>query len=158
MKLSDFDFQLPPELIAQHPVADRPASRLLHVRADGLADLGFRDLPSLLSPGDLLVMNDTRVIRARLLGEKADTGGAVEALVERITDEREAIAQLRASKTARPGTRLRFGAALATVTGRHDEFFTLVFDDPVLDVLEREGRLPLPPYIEHAPVAGDDER
>ena len=158
MRLSDFDFELPPELIAQHPVPDRSGSRLLHVRADGLDDRAFRDLPGLLSPGDLLVMNDTRVIRARLLGEKASTGGAVEALIERVTGEREAIAQLRASKSARPGTRLRFGSAEATVTGRHEEFFLLSFDEPVLEALEREGRLPLPPYIEHTPDAQDDTR
>ncbi len=158
MRLSDFDFELPAELIAQHPLAERPGSRLLRVRPDGLDDLGFRDLPSLLSPGDLLVMNDTQVIRARLLGRKERTGGAVEALVERITDERRAIAQLRASKPARPGTRLRFGSAAATVGGRIDEFFVLDFEEPVLEVLEREGRLPLPPYIGHAAAAADDER
>lgn len=158
MRLSDFDFHLPAELIAQHPVAARTGSRLLHVRAEDFADLAFRELPGLLAPGDLLVMNDTRVLRARLLGEKAGTGGAVEALVERITGERSAVAQLRASKTARPGTVLQFGSARATVTGRHDEFFLLEFDEPVLDALEREGRLPLPPYIEHSAGADDDER
>ena len=158
MRLSDFDFLLPPELIAQHPVAARTSSRLLHVRGDGLADLAFRDLPGLLAPGDLLVMNDTRVLKARLLGEKAATGGAVEALVERITGERSAVAQLRASKTARPGAVLRFGSARATVTGRLEEFFLLEFDEPVLEALEREGRLPLPPYIEHAAGGDDDER
>jgi S-adenosylmethionine:tRNA ribosyltransferase-isomerase len=158
MRLSDFDFHLPAELIAQHPIAARTGSRLLQVRSDGFADLAFRELAGLLAPGDLLVMNDTRVLKARLLGEKDATGGAVEALVERITGERSAVAQLRASKTARPGTVLRFGSARATVTGRHDEFFLLEFDEPVLDALEREGRLPLPPYIDHAAGADDDER
>ena len=158
MRLSDFDFQLPDELVAQHPAPDRAASRLLRVGADRLDDLAFRDLPGLLRAGDLLVMNDTRVLRARLIGLKADTGGQVEALVERVTSEREAVSQLRASKTPRPGTRLRFGRAEATVTGRLDEFFTLTFDEPVFEVLEREGRLPLPPYIAHAPGADDDER
>lgn len=158
MRLSDFDFALPDELVAQHPAPDRAASRLLRVGTDRLEDLAFRDLPALVRAGDLLVMNDTRVIRARLLGSKADTGGQVEALVERVTAECEVVAQLRASKTPRPGTRLRFGAAQATVTGRLEEFFTLRFDEPVFEVLEREGRLPLPPYITHAPDADDDER
>ncbi|MEN9317080.1 MAG: hypothetical protein RIS35_3473 [Pseudomonadota bacterium] len=158
MRLSDFDFDLPDELVAQHPTPDRAASRLLRVADERLDDLKFRDLPGLLEPGDLLVMNDTRVIRARLLGEKADTGGQVEALVERMTSEHEAVSQLRASKTPRPGTRLRFGAATATVTGRLGEFFALRFDEPVFEVLEREGRLPLPPYITHAPGEDDDER
>jgi len=158
MRLSDFDFDLPDALIAQHPAPDRAASRLLRVGADTLEDLAFRDLPGLLRAGDLLVMNDTRVIKARLLGHKAGSGGAVEALVERVIDAHEALAQLRASKTARPGTRLRFGAAEAVVTGRHDAFFVLRFDAPVLEVLEREGRTPLPPYIAHAAGADDDDR
>ncbi len=158
MQLSDFDFDLPPGLIAQRPAADRPGSRLLRVGAERLDDLAFRDLPGLLRPGDLLVMNDTRVLRARLLGCKEGTGGQVEALVERITGEREALAQLRASKPARPGTVLRFAGAAARVTGRQDAFFTLEFDAPVLEVLERHGRMPLPPYIEHGADSTDDER
>jgi S-adenosylmethionine:tRNA ribosyltransferase-isomerase len=158
MRLSDFDFELPDELIAQTPAAARRDSRLLQVAAGALRDLQFAQLPSLLAPGDLLVMNDTRVIKARLLGRKLPSGGRVEALVERISSEHEAIAMLRASKPARPGTVLGFGAASATVLGRHGEFFTLRFDAPVLDVLEREGHLPLPPYIEHGPDAQDDSR
>ena len=157
MRLSDFDFELPAELIAQHPGATRSASRLMHVRRDGLADLRFDALPELLEPGELLVFNDTRVLRARLRGAKA-TGGRIEALIERVTGEREALAQLRASKPPRPGARLAFGSAQATVTGRDGEFWQLRFDEPVLAVLERDGELPLPPYIAHAPDAEDERR
>ncbi len=157
MRLSDFDFELPPELIAQHPEASRSASRLLHVRADGRSDLHFGDLPALLAPGDLLVFNDTRVLRARLRGRKA-SGGRVEALVERVTGEREALAQLRASKPPRPGTRLEWRAGGAEVLGRDGEFWRLRFDEPVLDALERAGELPLPPYIGHVPDADDERR
>jgi len=158
VRLSDFDFELPAELIAQAPPPGRADSRLLQVRSDELVDLRFRDLPRLLRAGDLLVMNDTRVIKARLLGRKEPGGGRVEALVERVLTEREALAMLRASKATRPGTVLRFGAAAVTVTGRHDEFFRLEFDAPVLEVLEREGVLPLPPYIDHAAGADDEMR
>ncbi len=158
MRLSDFDFELPPELIAQAPTPQRAGSRLLRVLPEALVDLQFRDLPGLLRPGDLLVMNDTRVIKARLLGRKEASGGQVEVVVERITGEREALALLRASKATRPGTALRFGDARVRVTGRRDEFFTLEFDAPVLEVLEREGRTPLPPYIGHAADAHDDAR
>ena len=158
MRLSDFDFDLPPRLIAQHPLADRSGSRLLHVREEVLDDLRFNALPDLLRAGDLLVMNDTRVIRARLLGVKADTGGQVEALIERIDGEHDAVVMLRASKTPRAGTVLAFGSARATVTGRAEEFFMLRFDEPVLQALEREGHTPLPPYITHAPDRDDDAR
>ncbi len=158
MQLSDFDFALPPELIAQTPAEQRSASRLLHVNGLHRSDLRFDALPGLLKAGDLLVLNDTRVIKARLLGAKVDTGGNVEALIERVTDEHEALAQLRVSKTPRPGTRLRFGAATAQVLGRADQFFRLRFDAPVLAVLASEGHTPLPPYIEHPAAAVDDHR
>lgn len=179
MRLSDFDFELPAELIAQHPPAQRGASRLLVVRADGagddaagaggaeaspedrqqarLEDRVFADLPALLAPGDLLVLNDTRVIRARLFGVK-DSGGRVEALVERVTGPHEAIAMLRASKPPKPGSRIAWRSGGAEVLERADEFWRLRFDDPVMEVLEREGRLPLPPYITHAPGAEDERR
>jgi len=157
MRLSDFDFDLPPELIAQHPGPRRADSRLLHVARDALVDLRFRDLPTLLVPGDLLVFNDTRVIRARLHGTK-DTGGRVEALVERVLDAHEAIVQLRASKPPRPGTRLQWRSSGATVLAREGEFWRLRFDDDVHACLEREGALPLPPYIDRAPEATDEER
>ena len=187
MQLADFDFDLPQELIAQHPLAERAASRLLVCRAAGLApglvDARMRALPELLAPGDLLVFNDTRVIKARLLGRKA-TGGRVEALIERPIDARRAWAQLRASKSPGPGSRLVFGAAGgvndsgrdgahdsaqddvpegaagvgATVLGRDGGFFELAFDEDLDTLLERHGSLPLPPYITHAPDATDAER
>jgi S-adenosylmethionine:tRNA ribosyltransferase-isomerase len=157
MQLSDFDFELPAELIAQHPAASRSASRLLHVGRDTLTDLRFDALPGLLAPGDLLVFNDTRVLRARLRGSKA-SGGRIEALVERVTGECEALVQLRASKPPRPGGRLSFRSSGATVVGRVGEFWQLRFDQPVAAVLERDGELPLPPYITHAPDAEDERR
>lgn len=157
MRLSDFDFELPAELIAQHPAAQRTQSRLLQVAADGLHDLRFTDLPALLAPGDLLVFNDTRVLRARLFGSKA-TGGRFEALIERVTGEHEALAQLRVSKPPRPGSRLLWQHGGAQVIERAGEFWRLRFDEPVLQVLDREGRLPLPPYIEHTPGTDDEQR
>ena len=159
MRLSDFDYELPDELIAHHPSPERTGSRLLQVPPEGpMTDGHFRDLPGLLQAGDLLVMNDTRVIKARLNGHKRDSGGIVEALIERITSEHEALAQIRASKTPRPGTVLCLGQALATVQSREGEFHRLRFEEPVAQVLEREGRLPLPPYIARDPQAPDESR
>ena len=159
--LSDFDFELPPELIAQYPLADRSASRLLHITTDVIEDKHFTDIESYLRPGDLLIANNTRVIKARLLGRK-ETGGAVEALVERVTGEKSAIAMVRASKSPKSGTKLIFSADGAeetvTVTGRQGEFFVLEFNRPVLDVLEAFGKVPLPPYIEHAAEKSDEGR
>ncbi len=157
MRLSDFDFDLPSELIAQHPSARRAESRLLHVGDGPFADLRFDALPSLLAPGDLLVFNDTRVLRARLHGAKA-TGGRIEALVERVLGEHEALVQLRASKPPKPGMRLQWRETGARVLAREGEFWRLRFDEPVLACLEREGALPLPPYIERAPLADDEAR
>ncbi len=159
MRLSDFDFDLPPELIAQHPAAERGASRLLHVADDGaIVDRMFRDLPSLLAPGDLLVFNDTRVVKARLRGRK-DTGGEVEALVERALSDDTALAHVRASKTPRTGRRLVFAPGVeAEVTGRRDDLFALRFHAgglTVHEVLEAHGEVPLPPYITHVP--GDED-
>lgn len=105
--LSDYDFDLPLELIAQFPLAERTASRLLHVSDDVIEDLVFTDLKHLLRPGDLLVMNNTRVIKARLRGVK-ETGGAIEAMIERVTGENSVISMLRASKKPKPGSRLIF--------------------------------------------------
>jgi S-adenosylmethionine:tRNA ribosyltransferase-isomerase len=160
VNLSDFDYDLPPELIAQHPAPERAASRLLCLSRDGaLSDRFFAGLPGFLAPGDLVVMNDTRVIRARLRGVK-DTGGAVEVLVERVTSEHEALAHVRASKTPKPGARLAFApGVVAQVTGRVGELFSLRFEQPlrVMDVLDRHGEVPLPPYITHTP-SGDDEQ
>lgn len=161
LKLSDFDFELPPELIAQFALAERSASRLLHVQGETLADRRFAEIETLLRPDDLLVFNDTRVIKARLHGVK-DSGGKVEALIERVTGPRSALAMLRASKTPRPGGRIVFGGeshqAAATVTGRAGEFFALEFDDELLPVLERLGEVPLPPYIAHTADAADESR
>lgn len=160
MKASDFHFELPQELIAQHPTATRSASRLLHLSAN-LHDHSVIDLPSLLRPGDLLVFNDTRVIKARLFGHKT-TGGRVEILVERLIDERDVLAQLGVSKTPRAGSRITVDgdAARIEVLGRDDAFFRLRLEGEGswLELLERVGRLPLPPYIRHLPGAEDDAR
>ncbi len=163
-RLSDYDFELPESLIAQHPAAERTASRLLLVNSGSIADKQFTDLPSLLNPGDLLVMNDTRVLRARFFGQK-DTGGQVEVLVERITGEtgREARAQIRASKSPKPGTALHLAEAFTVmVTGRQGEFFTLALPDSephdFWQLTESHGLLPLPPYITHTPGTDDETR
>jgi len=162
MQTSDFDYFLPDELIARYPLAERGASRLLHVDgvAGALRDSLFAALPDLFRAGDLLVFNDTRVIKARLLGEK-DSGGRVEALVERILDEHEALVFIRASKSPKPGGTLRFaGVCEARVLGRRDDLFHLAFDPAhsVLEWLERLGEVPLPPYLERAAEAADDAR
>ena len=157
--LDDFDYLLPPELIAQAPLARRTDSRLLQVSPQ-LADLQFSDLPRLLAPGDLLVFNDTRVIHARLFGAKA-SGGQVEVMIERPLGPHEALAQIRASKSPKPGTRLRLEDALdVEVLGRAGEFFHLRFPegDELIALLERHGRLPLPPYIERAAGDTDESR
>ena len=161
LTLADFDFTLPPELIAQHPAAERSASRLLDGTGALPVDRVFRDLPALLRAGDLLVFNDTRVIKARLLGEKP-TGGAVEALVERVWPNFEVWAHLRASKSPRAGSVVRFAGAFdAEVLGRagpEGSLFHLRFPQDPLVLLERHGHVPLPPYIEHADTAEDARR
>jgi S-adenosylmethionine:tRNA ribosyltransferase-isomerase len=162
-RLSDFDYHLPPELIAQSPAAERSASRLLV--ASALKDLHFTDLPTLLRPGDLLVFNDSKVIPARLHALK-DTGGAVEILVERVLNETTALVMLRASKKPTAGAMLlleRAGVAYhaARVIGRdpaHDDRFQIDFQAPVFEVLDTHGELPLPPYITHEPTAQDASR
>ncbi len=159
--LSDFDFALPPELIAQHPLPERSGSRLLDGRVAPPVDRVFRDLPSLLQPGDLLVFNDTRVIKARLLGVKA-SGGAVEALVERVLPNHEVLMHLRASKSPKPGSSVRFAEAFdAEVLGRagpQDSLFHLRFPADPLGLLEQHGHVPLPPYITHADTVEDERR
>jgi S-adenosylmethionine:tRNA ribosyltransferase-isomerase len=159
--LGDFDFSLPEGLIAQQPAPHRSASRLLDGRGSTPADRQFRELPSLLNPGDLMVFNDTRVIKARLFGEKP-TGGAVEALVERVLPEQRVLAQLRVSKAPRPGTTIRFGDAFdAEVIGRAGadaSMYELRFPSDPLALLEQHGHVPLPPYIAHADGALDHER
>jgi S-adenosylmethionine:tRNA ribosyltransferase-isomerase len=160
--VADFDFDLPPELIAQHPAAERSASRLLDATGPEPADRVFRDLPALLAPGDLLVFNNTRVIKARLFGVKA-TGGTVEALVERVLPgTQEVWMHLRASKSPKPGSRVRFADAFdAEVLGRcgpDGGLFHLRFDGDPFALLEAHGHVPLPPYIEHADDAEDERR
>lgn len=163
MRRADFSYDLPESLIAQAPLPERAASRLLVVDGAGGSwqDAMFRDLPGLLRPGDLLVLNDTRVIPARAFGRKA-SGGRLELLVERLAGERELAGQLRVSKPPAPGTRLLFeGEATATVTGRTGpggDMYQLHFDQPVLPWLERAGHVPLPPYIRRADEALDRDR
>ena len=159
LTLSDFDYALPPDLIAQAPADERTSSRLLHVAGDAFADLHFRDLPELIAPGDLLVLNDTRVIRARLIGRKP-TGGRVEALIERIVDRNEAWLQIKASHMPKIGSSIDFaGRATATVVARDERLFRLRFDidEPLFEWLERHGEVPLPPYITRQ-IGDDDAR
>ena len=163
LTLDDFDFNLPDELIAQHPAADRTASRLLHIQPGALHDRRFSELPELVRPGDLLVFNDTKVIKARLFGRK-DSGGQVEVMVERIVDARHAVAQVRASKSPKPGTRIIVEDAFTFLvngrTGAASEFFALELEGPgdLHTLIEQNGRLPLPPYISHAAEVEDETR
>ena len=172
MHLSDFDYDLPPELVAQHPTPERTGSRLLVVGESTLADLAFSALPDLLDPADLLVLNDTRVIKARLQGRK-DTGGQVEVMVERIVGEQEVHALVRSSHPPRDGSTMDFDGSQATVVGRVGAasgaafgtateaslpLYHLSFAEPVAPLLERIGRLPLPPYITHPAHAHDETR
>jgi S-adenosylmethionine:tRNA ribosyltransferase-isomerase len=159
--LSDFDFELPPDLIAQHPTAERSASRLLDGRGAHPVDRVFRELPELLRAGDLLVFNNTRVIKARLYGAKA-SGGAVEALVERVLPNCEVLAHMRASKSPKAGSVVRFADAFdAEVLGRggpDDGLFHLRLSGEPLALLEQYGHVPLPPYITHADDQDDVRR
>ncbi|KVT46811.1 tRNA preQ1(34) S-adenosylmethionine ribosyltransferase-isomerase QueA [Burkholderia ubonensis] len=162
LTLSDFDFHLPPELIAQTALPDRTASRLLEVdntvAPARLVDRRFAELPSCIAAGDLLVFNDTKVLKARFFGHKA-SGGKVEVLIERVTGAHTALAQIRASKSPGPGTTLTLADAFdVTVGERVEPFFTLHFPAPCLTLIEQYGRLPLPPYIEHDPDATDETR
>jgi S-adenosylmethionine:tRNA ribosyltransferase-isomerase len=163
MRTSDFDFILPEELIAQFPAADRTGSRLL--RLDGntgkTGDCLFQDLCDYLAPGDLLIFNDTRVIKARLHGQKP-TGGTIEVLIERIVDAHHALAHIRASRSPKAGSLILLaeGKISAEVMGREDDLFLLRFadDQNILDLLDRYGALPLPPYITHGADQHDEER
>jgi len=156
--LSDFDFDLPQELIAQTPLPERSASRLLHVDGAQLHDRAFADIVDQLSAGDLLVFNDTRVLKARFFGVK-ETGGKVEVLVERVLDTRTVHAQVRASKSPPAGTVIRLAESFDVVVGeRAGEFYTLSFPDDVFELIDTYGRLPLPPYIDHAADAFDEKR
>jgi S-adenosylmethionine:tRNA ribosyltransferase-isomerase len=160
-RLSDFDYELPPELIAQRPAPERSGSRLLHVAGESLEDLAFNALPQLLRAGDLLVVNDTRVIRSRLHGKRERSGGKVELLLERIVAPHEAWMQLAASHPPKPGGRILLpDGAVATVLERDGRFFRLRLQAelPMEDFLERHGEVPLPPYIAHTPGPEDAER
>ena len=157
LALDDFDYALPPALIAQFPAPERASSRLLRLAGAAWSDRRFAELPQLLRAGDVLVFNDTRVINARLYGLKA-SGGRIEALVERVTGPHQALVQLRASHAPRPGARLAFeGAIDAEVLERRGDLYLLRFGGgaSVHELLARHGRLPLPPYITHA--AGEED-
>ena len=163
LTLDDFDFDLPPELIAQHPATERTASRLLHVDGEALFDRQFADLPQWINAGDLLVFNDTKVIKARLFGQK-ESGGQIEVMIERIADRRNAVAQIRASKSPKPGSRIvlenAFSLRVVGRTGAQSEFFALELegDGDLYALTEEHGRLPLPPYISHAAEIEDETR
>jgi len=165
MNTSDFDFTLPPELIAQHPAAVRSSSRLLDGQASQPMDRVFNELPNQLRAGDLLVFNDTQVVKARLFGEKA-TGGKLELLVERVLDpalhKNEVIAHMRVSKKPQVGSVLRMvGGFSATMLGRagtNDELFHFSFSDDPYKLMAAHGHVPLPPYIEHADDVDDESR
>ena len=156
--LSDFDFDLPSELIAQIPLPERAASRLLQVGREQFTDRVFSELIDLLQAGDVLVFNDTRVLNARFLGVK-ESGGKVEVLVERVIDTLTALVQIRASKSPAPGTKLRLADAFEVTVGeRSGEFFILHFPSDAIELIDRYGQLPLPPYIQHTADEVDAQR
>lgn len=164
MRVSDYRFELPEELIARYPMPERTASRLL--KLDGptgeLSHNIFKDVLDFVEPGDLMVFNNTRVIPARLYGQKA-SGGKLELLVERLLSEHEILAHVRCSKSPKVGNRLELGTDRgachgAEMVGRDDTLFHLRFDEPVLEVLEKVGHMPLPPYIERPDDESDQER
>jgi len=167
MQLSDFNYTLPPHLIAQHPLEKRTDSRLLEVKAHGdssaqFIDRTFREIVDLIRPGDLLVMNDTKVIPARLHGKK-ETGGIVELLIERISGDKQAWVQVRASKVPKTGSIVHIhnqaGETFPVeMIGYDGRFYEVRFPENVLGLLERFGELPLPPYIEHHPTQEDAQR
>ena len=157
MLKSDFAYDLPAERIAQTPLAERDQARLLHLGGDNMAHRTVADWPELLRPDDLVVVNNTQVIAARLRGVK-DSGGAVELLVERIEDERTALCQARASKPLKAGRWLSVGGERLEIRARVGEFHRLRFPRPVMAFLQRHGTTPLPPYIERAAEAADESR
>jgi len=167
MQLSDFNYELPAELIAQYPLANRTDSRLLEVMANGsnhaqLIDRQFRDILNLIKPGDLLVFNDTKVIPARLHGKK-ETGGNIEVLIERISGDQQAWVQIRASKVPKIGSIVHINNQVGEtfpieMIGYDGRFYEVRFPEDVFSLLERFGELPLPPYIEHQPDSEDAQR
>src|SRR5262249_21447179 len=159
MLVSEFDYELPAELIAQHPAPERSASRLLHLSSSGsIEDLRMSDLPALVDARDVLVLNDTRVVKARLAGRKA-SGGRIELFVERIVAPREALALIKASHPPAAGSVLVVGDGVeVSVVSRERDLYRVAFSAEVERVLERFGAVPLPPYIAHAPDEADAER
>jgi len=160
MQVADFFFQLPDALIARHPLAERRASRLLVLEGETgkLSHRNFADLLDHVRPGDLMVFNNTRVIPARLFGQKA-TGGKLEILVERVIGNRSVLAHVRSSKSPKAGSKILLdGGGEAEMIARHDALFELEFDEDVLPLLDRIGHMPLPPYIDRPDDAADRER
>ncbi|MDM0046993.1 tRNA preQ1(34) S-adenosylmethionine ribosyltransferase-isomerase QueA [Variovorax dokdonensis] len=164
--LSDFDFDLPPDLVAQHPASERSSSRLLDGTGASPVDRIFRDLPNLLRAGDLLVFNDTQVVKARLFGKKP-TGGRLELLIERVLQGQDVVAHMKVSKKPPIGMALEMdGGFTATLLGRWPDaqgaLFHLRFDSPAGEdpyaLMARCGHVPLPPYITHADSADDERR
>ena len=160
--LGDFDFALPAELIAQHPAAERSGSRLLDGTQLQAVDRGFRELPALLREGDLMVFNDTRVVKARLFGEKP-SGGKLELLVERVLRDRDVAAHMKVSKKPATGTPLKMvGGFTATLTGRWPQadgpLYRFTLSDEPYALMQRHGHVPLPPYISHPDSAADESR
>lgn len=162
MRVADFSFELPDELIARHPMADRTASRLLTLDGN-TGELGhkiFKDLIDFLNPNDLMIFNNTKVIPARMYGQKS-TGGKVEVLVERVVDEHRVLAHVRSSKSPKEGATLILeGKAEATMVARHGELFELEFkgEQTVLNILDDIGHMPLPPYIDRPDTEEDKAR
>jgi S-adenosylmethionine:tRNA ribosyltransferase-isomerase len=160
MQLSDFSFDLPDELIARYPLESRSASRLLHIDDQGhYHDHSFTDILDLLNEGDLLVLNDTKVMKARLKGKRA-TGGAIEVLVERMLDTHTAHCHIKSSNSPKAGAELYIGedSVPVTVQGRHENLFVVDFSQPILSVLDQYGQLPIPPYFNREAEEIDTER
>ncbi|WP_296278128.1 tRNA preQ1(34) S-adenosylmethionine ribosyltransferase-isomerase QueA [uncultured Acinetobacter sp.] len=160
MQLSDFNFDLPDELIARYPLETRSASRLLHLNADGsYQDHQFTDILDLFDEGDLIILNDTKVMKARLKGKRA-SGGAIEVLVERIFDQTIAHCHIKASNSPKAGAELFIGPdeIKVTVTGRHENLFIVEFSQPILKVLDLYGQLPIPPYFNREAEDIDTQR
>lgn len=157
MRRQDFAYHLPEELIAQAPLAERSASRMLVLGANELSDTTVRELPSRLAPGDLLVFNDTRVVAARLIGAKP-SGGRVEILLERALGDREALVQMKASKPLRPGLEVATAGGEVRLIAREGDLWRIALPSTVLEFFERWGEVPLPPYIRRAPQPADRER
>lgn len=157
MQKTDFHYELPPELIAQHPSKERSASRLMVVDGGEVRHCSFKDFPSLIEPGDLLVFNDTKVIPARLYGTK-QSGGKIEILVERILDEHHCLAHIKASKAPKADSQLNINEQKITVVSREDNLFKLYCESSMTQLLSRYGHMPLPPYITRSDETADQER